>query len=162
MADFDQGFDAFFTANKTEQKADTFDAGFSSFADQQTQDAGKLRASVGVGTKVGADQAAAQQRLASVTGLPLAVVQTNEGEAKARAKYQEISDLAKTSPVLKQRLMEPNFVALAQDDSPALSSLANGLEYIGRSAVSGLADTGAAALKLLDEINARLDTIRRL
>ncbi|CAB4124912.1 NAT_SF domain containing protein [uncultured Caudovirales phage] len=93
----------------------------------QDEDEGKLRASVAVASKTSPDKAAQQQHLARVTGLPLPVVQTNEGEAQARAKFQEINELAKTSPVLKARLMDPTFTSVAQDDTPVLSAIEKGL-----------------------------------
>jgi len=120
----------------------------------QDEEEGKLRASVAVASKTSPDKAAQQQYLSKVTGLPLPVVQTNEGEAQARVKFQQINALAKTSPVLKARLMDPEFTAVAQDDVGTLASIGDTLASAAKYIVSApnqkntlAGDVGAGVLQ---------------
>jgi hypothetical protein len=139
MSDFDKGFDQFFNANAATggtPAAKTFDAGFDEYFNAKAAEEGKLRTSVFTAGQTSPEKAAVQQRLAKVTGLPLPVVQSNEGEAQARAKFMEISKLAESSPVLRARLMDPDFTAIAQDDTPALESLGNALVSTAKYIVS--------------------------
>jgi hypothetical protein len=121
--------DAFFASRKAPpaQPVSEIDAYF----DAKKKEEGRLRASLDAALQTTPEKAAKVKYLSHVTGLPPAVVETNEGEAEARAKLKELSTLAQHSPVLRARLQDPNFSPLAVDDAQNLSNIEQGLKTLG-------------------------------
>lgn len=78
------------------------------------------------------ERAAQLNQLSRVTGLPRAVVETAEGEAKARAQFQEIWEASADSPVLRARLANPQFTELAKDDVSTLAAIERGVGATAR------------------------------
>lgn len=133
--DFEAEFAASRGLRPTPAQPGDFESQFSTYRQQQAQEQGRLRASALVATQVSPDAAAVQQQLSRATGLPLDVVRTNEGQAKALAKYKELAALAETSPVLRARLMNPEFTALAQDDGETLAGIESVVRKLGSAAI---------------------------
>lgn len=105
------------------------------------------------------DRAAELNRLAKTTGLPRTVVETAEGEARARAQFSQLWDASEDSPVLRGRLLDPQFTEVAKDDAPNLSAIEKAIRsgwQFTRSVAAGaqgmpadfLYGTGRAAFEL--------------
>lgn len=99
---------------------------YDALASQERQQQG-LRATVAATAAMTPNRAAQLNQLARTTGLPRAVVETAEGEAKARAQFQELWDASADSPVLRARLLNPQFTELATDDVGTLSQIERGM-----------------------------------
>ena len=78
------------------------------------------------------ERAAQLNYLAQVTGMPRAVVETDEGSAKAVAQLREIWDASADSPVLRAKLANPQFTELAKDDVGVLSQIERGVQATTR------------------------------
>lgn len=133
MADYEDQIAAFRTPDAAPQ-GDTYEDQIGSFRRQQSEEMGRLRASSSMAVQTSPERVAQQRRLSASTGLPMSVVQTAEGEAKAIAKYNELVKLSQTSPVLRAKLQNPEFTALAQDDGEALSGIEKTMKVIGGTA----------------------------
>lgn len=86
-----------------------------------------ISASLTVTQDVQPQRAAELNYLSTITGLPRGVVETAEGEAKARAQLQEVIKASAGSPVLRYKLANPQFTELAKDDVSVLSSIEQGV-----------------------------------
>lgn len=100
-----------------------FKSEFSTFMDQQAEQERALRQSMAAVGKVTPEQAAQRQYLSKVTGIPVSLMDSAEGEAKAMAKFQELQQAAAYSPVLRAKLQNPEFLSLAQDEPGLLSQI---------------------------------------
>jgi len=100
---------------------------FDEFFDQRQEESRRLRSTLTVVGDTTPDIAAKQQQLSKFTGLPLSVVQTDEGYAKGVARLNELTTTSKSSPVLRAWLEKPDFMAVAQDDTGILSSMEQGV-----------------------------------
>ncbi|AOS80267.1 hypothetical protein Q5W_15460 [Hydrogenophaga sp. PBC] len=78
------------------------------------------------------ERAAQLNYLAQVSGMPRAVVETDEGSAKAVAQLREIWDASADSPVLRAKLANPQFTELAKDDVGVLSQIERGVQATTR------------------------------
>lgn len=103
--------------------------------ESMTAEADQQRAMRGALTATGShtpERAAQLNQLARVTGLPRAVVESQEGEAKARAQLTELWDASADSPVLRARLANPQFTELAKDDIGTLAAIEKGVGATAR------------------------------
>lgn len=120
---------------------------YGSLVEQDTQQR-TLRASLLATGNRTPEQAAQLNNLARVTGLPRPVVESAEGEAKARAQLQELWDQSADSPVLRARLLNPQFTELAKDDVGTLASIERGIQSAMRYTTGAGRGTLAADLKV--------------
>lgn len=91
-----------------------------------------LRATVTATASTTPERAAQLNHLSRTTGVPRAVVETAEGEVKARAQFQELWDASADSPVLRARLMNQQFTELAKDDVSTLAAIERGVGHTAR------------------------------
>ena len=131
MASFDSDLSAYLD-QQTSATPPSFDDDVGKYLDNQIKQDGQLRTGVNAALQTTPEKAARVKYLSNVTGLAPAVVQTNEGEAEARAKLQEVKEQSQFSPVLRQRLADPNFTPTALPDVPALSGIESGFQTFGR------------------------------
>ena len=99
---------------------------------ERQQERQRIRASAYQASQTPAAKLASQQQLANITGMPLGAVQTDEGQAKALALYRQMDQMSATSPVLRDRLANPDFAVLAQDDVGVLQQIENGLAWTAK------------------------------
>ncbi|MBT9467220.1 hypothetical protein [Hydrogenophaga sp.] len=115
-------------SNQTSPAGGTF---YDSLVEQETQERA-LRGSLTATEKTTPERAAQLNYLAQVTGMPRAVVETDEGTAKAQALMREIWSASQESPVLRARLANPRFTELAKDDVGVLSQIERGVQATTR------------------------------
>lgn len=133
MTDFEKEFAASRTQPATVEP-DGFENEFSRFRQNQLAERGRFNASVLTAAETTPEVFAKQRQLSAVTGVPLDVVKTSEGQVKALAKLRELQMAAQNSPVLRDRLADPNFATLAQNDGQALSGVEHTLKVLGGTA----------------------------
>lgn len=78
------------------------------------------------------ERAAQLNYLSQVTGMPRAVVETDEGAAKSVAQLREIWEASADSPVLRAKLANPTFTEMAKDDVGVLSQIERGVQATTR------------------------------
>lgn len=139
MSDFETDFAASRQPQVEQPKLQSFDEEFANFRQGVTAEEGKLRMSVDAASKTTPDRAAELKYLSNTTGLPKVVVETAEGEAKARAKFAELQEASRFSPVLRAKLLNPEFTALAQNDGVAMSGIEAKLRGFGQAIAGDLA-----------------------
>lgn len=93
---------------------DPLRASMGAFVDRNQESLGRLRASAFQAAQTTPQKEAQKKYLSEVTGLPPAVVQTNEGEAKARARFEELRALSEQSPIVRERLLNPEFAKFVE------------------------------------------------
>jgi len=156
MADYEDQIAAFRTQSAAPE-GDTYEDQIGSFRRQQSEEMGRLRASASLAAETTPERVAQQRRLSLSTGLPMEVVKTAEGEAKAIAKYNELAKLSQTSPVLRAKLQNPEFTALAQNDGEALSGIEKTMKVIGGTAgrvlAGGTVEVGATLMDFSGFVN---------
>ena len=119
--------------------------------EQQDAQEGQLRASVGQALQTTPEKAAKVKYLSAVTGFTPSVVETNEGEAQAIAKFKEIQEQSAFSPVLQEKLRNPDFTKFAQNEVHKLSAVehvVNAFRDVGVTAVKGAVGLPQAAVGL--------------
>ena len=111
--------------------------------DQQDE---ALRQSLMVSVGKDPDQMAQIQKLADQSGMPVELVQRNIASIVRDQRVNQLKESARFSPVLARQLSDPDFAALAYDDTERLSSL----EYVltrpvdwSRAALEGAIGTAA-------------------
>ena len=139
MSDFETDFAASRQPQTQQPKLQSFDEEFANFRQGVTAEEGKLRMSVDAASKTTPDRAAQLKYLSNTTGLPQMVVETAENEAKARAKFAELQEASRFSPVLRAKLLNPEFTALAQNDGTAMSGIEAKLRGFGQAIAGDLA-----------------------
>ena len=156
MADYEDQIAAFRTQSAAPE-GDTYEDQIGSFRRQQSEEMGRLRASASLAAETTPERVAQQRRLSLSTGLPMEVVKTAEGEAKAIAKYNELVQMSQTSPVLRAKLQNPEFTALAQNDGEALSGIEKTMKVIGGTAgrvlAGGTVEVGATLMDFSGFVN---------
>jgi hypothetical protein len=154
VADFAEEFAASRRATSEPQPAG-FGAEFAQFRQQQREEQGRFAASVMTATETTPEKAAQQRYLSTTTGVPIDVVKTAEGQVKAMAKLRELQQAAATSPVLRDRLANPDFAALAQNDAKPLSSVETLVRSLGGGAVGDVLGRGLEGISQGLDIGAR-------
>lgn len=141
MSDFRQQVSAFLDTQQAPAEAapqSQFRTSVAGFLDEQDQKQRQLRQSVTAVGQTTPEQAAKHRYLSQVTGMPETVVKTAEGEASALARFQEISRAAAADPVLRAKLQNPGFLAVAQDDTSILTEIAQAAKMVGLGATVGV------------------------
>lgn len=82
-----------------------------------------LRQSLMVSVDKNPDQMAQVQKLANDSNLPVEVVQRNIARMVRDRRVSDLKETARLSPILSKQLSDPNFAALAYDDTEKLSGL---------------------------------------
>ena len=119
-------------------------------AQEAEQQQAALKASIAHAVRVPPEQAGAQRSLAERTGLPLDVVSRNQADVEQQQRAREVYDAAAHSPILAQQLLDPEFAKIAQDDTPALTTVERILLPV-RAATAGLFASIPAGLLGLGE-----------
>ena len=122
-------------------------ASMESFARERNQTLGRLRASARVAAETTPQRAAQIKYLSEVTRLPQSVVETEEGEAKARARFEQLRSASEHSPVLRQRLLDPAFSRLVEfEDAEKLSAMEQGIRVFGEYVLRPIGGEGMGRL----------------
>jgi len=119
-----------------------------------TQDEELLRQSLMTSVDKNPDQAAQIQKLAEANKMPVELVQRNLAVMVRDQRVKDLKESARLSPVLSRQLSDPDFAALAFDDTERLSGLeriltkpfdyarATGEAVVGTTAGMGLSGIG--------------------
>lgn len=119
------------TAQPRPQQPDAAPSLYDSLVEQDRQERA-VRGSLTATANTTPERAAQLNYLSQVTGMPRAVVETDEGAAKSMAQLREIWEASADSPVLRAKLANPTFTEMAKDDVGVLSQIERGVQATTR------------------------------
>ncbi len=119
------------TAQPQPQQPDVAPSLYDSLVEQDRQERA-VRGSLTATANTTPERAAQLNYLSQVTGMPRAVVETDEGAAKSMAQLREIWEASADSPVLRAKLANPTFTEMAKDDVGVLSQIERGVQATTR------------------------------
>ena len=111
-----------------------------------------VRAQVSLVSKLNPDAVAMQRKLAAYLDYPPGVGEALPDTVKDLALAKRVADDTANSHTLQKAYARRDFASIAHDDSGALKSVGTALEFLGKSAHSGMLSLTGVAAKLTEAI----------